>query len=85
MKIIVDFCCPLWYIIGVGRNTNHKTKERKMWYDYEGNQHSVEELEIGTQTALYGGDRRNFFFAKNDKRVKFCGRESGSIFVVRVA
>ena len=56
-----------------------------MWYDYEGNQHSVEELEIGTQTALYGGDRRNFFFAKNDKRVKFCGRESGSIFIVRVA
>ena len=62
-----------------------KMKKQAKWYDYEGGQHSVEELELGTQTALYGGDRRNFFFAKNDNRVKFCGRDSGAVFVVRVA
>ena len=72
-------------VIKIRIETEINTKEKAMWYDYEGNQHSVEELKIGTQTTLYGGDRRNFFFAKNDKRVKFCGRESGSIFVVRVA
>lgn len=55
-----------------------------MWYDYEGNQYTVEELEIGKQTALYGRDKRNFFFAKNEKRIKYVGREKEAIFVIRI-
>jgi len=57
--------------------------KKQIWYDYNGIEHQLQELEIGKMTSLYGFDQRNFFFAKNNKEIEYCGRDQNAIYIIR--
>ncbi len=50
--------------------------------DGEWTEKDIATIEIGVLSAI-PHNKRNFFFAKNNPRIKYSGHEHGSIYIVR--